>query len=70
MLRIYNPNSGSAESQHKYLEYSLEEAKKIIQEALLDKRFVVNLTKGVLVKKTTSIKDGDILRVSPIVGGG
>ena len=70
MLKIYNPNSGSAESQVMYQEYSFEDAQKVIVKALEDKRIVINVNFSKRITDLNELKDGDIIRIFPMVGGG
>lgn len=70
MLKIYNPNSGSSESQTLYQDYSLEDAKKVITKALEEKRIVININFSKRITNSSELKDGDIIRIFPMVGGG
>ena len=69
MTKIYYRKTGSAESD-KYIEYPLEDAKKIVEQAFSEYRIVVNMLTNQRVFDITKILDKDILRVFPIVGGG
>lgn len=69
MTKIYYRKSGSAESD-RYIEYPLEDAKKLIEQAFTEYRIVVNMGTNQRVFDVSKIADGDVLRVFPIVGGG
>ncbi len=69
MTKVYYRKSGSAESD-RYTEYPLDEAKKLIEQAFIEFRIVVNMNTSQRVFDISKIMDGDVLRVYPIVGGG
>jgi molybdopterin converting factor small subunit len=70
MVKIYYRQSGSMESA-KYIEYSIEDAQKMLKKALEDEhRIIVNVQTNQRVVDFTKVKLGDIIRVFPIVGGG
>lgn len=69
MTKIYFHKSNLLDSR-KYIEYPLEDAKKIIDEALNDYRIVKDMKLDKRILNSSNIIEDDIIRVLPIVGGG
>jgi hypothetical protein len=69
MTKVYFRKTGSAESG-RYIEYSLEDVKKIIGEAFEENRIVVNMVTNERIFDVTKVGETDVLRCFPIVWGG
>ncbi len=69
MTKIYFRKTGSEDSNC-YIDYTPEEAQKIVKEALNEHRIVVNVYTRTRILSVEPLGPDDVLRVFPIVGGG
>jgi len=70
MVKIYYPNSGSAESLYKYQKVDLVKAKEMVVQAFKDSRMVIDIGQNKRLASADEIKVDSVLRVFPMVGGG
>jgi len=70
MVKLYNPNSGSADS-NKWMEYYKQDVVNILL-AFKDTRLILDVKTNTLLTpdKFLLIKEDDIIKVLPLVGGG
>lgn len=70
MVKLYNPNSGSADS-NKWMFYYAQDVVDILL-ALKDTRLILDVKANTLLTpdKFLLIKEDDIIKVLPLVGGG
>ncbi len=70
MTKIFWPNTGSQQSLYEYVEYSKDEARKLIKRALGEKRIVVDISTNKRLLTSFLVDDDSVVRVYPLVGGG
>ena len=70
MPKVYNPNSGSQESLYQYIQLSLEEAKKLVENSISENRLIMDVKTFKLIKTSEDVKEDDVIKILPMVGGG